>query len=147
MGFGKLKCLFSLCKGELANGYVMRRHFRDLHPLDYVVVRKEGYYHRCQRCGMQVDPMCLAHINTEENWVGTACRHQRDMAVQSALALRQQFTVHGDVLKHAEVFWYLGRLLWQDDDDKQAVRSQLRKAQGRGHGLGRGCEGRMRSHK
>ena len=50
------------------------------------------------------------------------------MAVQSALALYQQFTVHGDVLKRVEVFRYLGRLLSQDDNDIQALRSQLRKA-------------------
>ncbi len=129
LGFGKLKCPFPLCKGELANGYAIRRHFRDLLPLDYVVVRKEGYYHRCQCCGMQVDPMHPARISTEECRVGTAHCHQRDMAVRSAHALRQQFTVHGDVLEHAEVFWYLGCLLLQDDDDIQAVRSQLRKAQ------------------
>ncbi len=42
MGVGILKCPFPLCKGELKNGYSMRRHFWDLHPLDYVVVRKEG---------------------------------------------------------------------------------------------------------
>jgi RNase P subunit RPR2 len=41
---GKLKCPFPLCKGELASGWMMRRHFRDLHPLDYVVVKKEGRY-------------------------------------------------------------------------------------------------------
>jgi len=52
------------------------------------------------------------------------------MAVRSALALRQQFTVHGDVLERVEVFRYLGRLLSQDDDDIQAVRSQLCKARG-----------------
>jgi hypothetical protein len=46
LGVGKLKCPFPLCKGELASGYAMRRHFRDLHPLDYVVVRKERYYRR-----------------------------------------------------------------------------------------------------
>ena len=45
-----------------------------------------------------------------------------------ALALRQQFTVHADVLERVEVFRYLGRLLSQDDDDIQAVRSQLCKA-------------------
>jgi hypothetical protein len=57
-------------------------------------------------------------------------RHQRDMAVRSALALRQQFTVHGDVLERVEVFRYLGRLLSQDDDNVQAVRNQLCKARG-----------------
>ena len=63
--------------------------------------------------------------------MGTARHHQRDMAVRSALALRQQFMVHGDVLERVEVFRYLGCLLSQDDDDIQAVvRSQLRKARG-----------------
>jgi hypothetical protein len=52
------------------------------------------------------------------------------MAVQSALALHEQFTVHGDVLEKVEVNRYLGRLLLQDDNDVQAVRSQLCKAQG-----------------
>jgi len=130
LGLGKLKCPFPLCKGELANGYATRRHFRDLHPLGYVVVRKEGYYHRCQRCGMQVGSKLPTHINTEECRVGTARRHQRDMAVRSALALRQQFTAHGDVLECVEVFRYLGCLLSQDDDDIQAMRSQLCKAHG-----------------
>ena len=70
---------------------------------------------------MQVDPRYLAHINTKECRIGTARRHQRDMAVRSALALRQQFMVHGDVLERVEIFRYLGRLLSQDDDDIQAV--------------------------
>jgi hypothetical protein len=43
------------------------------------------------------------------------------LAVRSALALCQQFTVHGDVLERVEVFRYLSRLLSQDDDDIQAV--------------------------
>ncbi len=62
--------------------------------------------------------------------MGTARQHQRDMGVRSALALRQQFTVHGDVLERVEVFRYLGRLLLLDDDDIQAVWCQLCKARG-----------------
>ena len=52
------------------------------------------------------------------------------MAVALALALQCTFTVHGDVLEGVEVFEYLGRLLAQDDDNVQAVRQQIRKAQG-----------------
>jgi hypothetical protein len=121
LGCGKLKCPFPLCKGGLASGWMMQRHFCDLHPMDYVVVKKEGRYPRCPCCGMQVDPRYPAHINTQECRMGTARRHQTDMAVRSALALCQQFTVHGDVLEKVEVFRYLGRLLSQDDDDIQAV--------------------------
>ena len=79
---------------------------------------------------MQVDPWVPTHINTKECRIGMARRHQRDMAVHSALALHQEFTVHGDMLERVEVFRYLGRLLSQNDDDIQAVRSQLRKARG-----------------
>ncbi len=79
---------------------------------------------------MQVDPLYLVHINTKECWLGTARHHQWDMAVRSALALRQQFMVHGDVLERVEVFRYLSRLLSQNDNDIQAVQSQLCKARG-----------------
>ena len=55
-------------------------------------------------------------------------RHQWDMAICLALALRQQFSIHDRVLERVDVFKYLGRLLSQDDDDIQAVRTQIRKA-------------------
>ncbi len=57
--------------------------------------------------------------------MGTARCHRRDM-----VALRQQFTVHGGALERVEVFQYLGRLLSQDDNDIQAMLSQLHKARG-----------------
>jgi hypothetical protein len=66
LGCGKLKCLFPLCKGELASGWMMRWHFWDLHPMDYVMVKKEGRYLRCPRCGMQVDPRYPVHINMRD---------------------------------------------------------------------------------
>jgi hypothetical protein len=70
-------------------------------------------------------PSCL----TAPNASGTKRRKQRETAISSALALRHQFTVRGDVLERVEVFKYLGRMLAQDDDNNiQAVRAQLRKA-------------------
>ena len=55
---------------------------------------------------------------------------QCESAVSSALALRRQFMIHGDVLEHLEVFKYLGCLLTQDNDDAQAIQQQLQKAWG-----------------
>jgi hypothetical protein len=46
----------------------------------------------------------------------------------SALALHQQFTVCGDVLKRVKVYQYLERMMAQDDDNTQALRAQLWKA-------------------
>jgi hypothetical protein len=60
--------------------------------------------------------------------VGVERKKQREAAVTLALALQQQFSVHGDVLERVEVFKYLGSLLAQDDDDIQTIRAQLWKA-------------------
>ncbi len=62
--------------------------------------------------------------------MGVERSQQREAAVTSALALRQQFSVNGEALERVEVFKYLGRLLAQDDDDIQAIRVQLQKARG-----------------
>ncbi len=39
-----LPCPFPGCEGQLWDGWMMRRHFRDKYPLDLVVVPKEGKY-------------------------------------------------------------------------------------------------------
>ena len=41
-GHGKLKWPFPLCTGELASRWMMRWHFCNLHPLDYVTVPRGG---------------------------------------------------------------------------------------------------------
>ncbi len=105
----------------------MRRHFRDVHPKDLVMVPTEGKSRRCDRCGMQVDPRYPRHRFTKECQVGVERKKQQEAVVTSALALRQQFSVHGNTLERVEVFKYLGRLLAQDDDDIQAIRAQMRK--------------------
>ncbi len=46
----------------------------------------------------------------------------------SAMALREHFTVRGDVLEQVEVNKYLRRMMAQDNNDTQALRAQLRKA-------------------
>jgi hypothetical protein len=87
---------------------MMRWHFRDFHPLDLAVVPKEECYSRCERCGMQVNPLYPRHWYSKECQVGVECRKQRETAVSSALALHQQLTVRGDVLKRVEVYKYFG---------------------------------------
>ena len=123
-----LRCPFPLCEGVLKDGWNLRCHFWDVHPIDLVVVPSEGKFGRCHQCGMQVNPFYPRHYTSKECSIGVEQKQQREAAVTSALALRQQFSVHGDVLERVEVFKYLGRLLAQDDDDIQAIRAQLRKA-------------------
>ena len=92
-------CPFPGCGGILSGGWMMWRHFRDVHPMDLVKVPKEGEFFPCRRCGMQVDPKYARHQYTKECQVGVEREIQREAAVASALALRQQFSVHGDVLE------------------------------------------------
>jgi hypothetical protein len=125
---GALSCPYPGCKGHLRDGWMMRRHFRDVHPLDLVKVPKEGRFNRCKQCGMQVNPAYPRHRRSKECQIGVEWKQQQEMAVASALGLRQQFLVQGNVLEQVEVFKYLGRLMSQDDDDIQAIRTQIRKA-------------------
>jgi hypothetical protein len=118
---GGLKCPVPGCAGKLRRGWMLRRHFRDLHPLDKVVFSMEGYFLRCERWAMQVNPAYPRHIWMQECQTGVERKLQRESAVPLALALRRQFSVHGDVLERIEVFKYLGHLLAQDDDDAQAI--------------------------
>jgi hypothetical protein len=106
----------------------MRRHFRDVHPIDLVKVPKEGRFEQCERCGMQVNPFYPRHQLSKECQVGAERQQQREMAVTAAFALRQQYMNHGDVLKQVEVYKYLGRMMAQDDANAQAICAQLRKA-------------------
>jgi hypothetical protein len=96
--------------------------------MDLVVVSLEGKFGRCHQCGMQINPSYPWHFTSKKCSIGVERKQQREAAVTSAPALRQQFLVHGDVLEQVEVFKYLGRLLAQDDNDIQAIHAQLRKA-------------------
>jgi hypothetical protein len=106
----------------------MRQHFHDVHLMDLVKVPKEGRFDRCEQCGMQVHPLYPRHWLSKECQVGVEKRQQREAVVTAALALHQQFTIHGNVLERVEVYKYLGRMMAQDNNDTQAVRAQLRKA-------------------
>ncbi len=77
---------------------------------------------------MQVDPLYPRHRLSKECQIGAERRRQRETAVTRALALRQQYTIHGDVLKQVEVYKYLRQMMAQDNDDAQAICAQLWKA-------------------
>jgi hypothetical protein len=124
-----MACPFLRCGCILGGGWMMRHHFWDVHLMDSVKIPKEGKFHWCRQCRMQVDPQFPCHPYTKKCQVGVERGKQQEAAVTSALALWQQFSVHGDVLEQVDLFKYLGRLLVQDDDDIWVIRAQLRKAQ------------------
>ncbi len=77
---------------------------------------------------MQVHPLYPCHWLSNKCQVGVERQRQREAAVKAALALCQQFTIHGNVLEWVKVYKYLGRMMAQDDDNAQAIHAQLWKA-------------------
>ncbi len=56
-------------------------------------------------------------------------RLQHEAATHSQQALQQDFFCGGDELERVEVFKYLGQMLAYDDNDTQAMQSNLKKSQ------------------
>jgi hypothetical protein len=127
---GRIPCPEPKCPGELRDEWMLRCHFQDLHLFDRVIVLTEGYFPRCKRCRMQVNPEYPRHIRTKECGVGMDQRLQREPAIALTFALQRKFTVNGTVLEWFKVFKYLSCLLAQDNDDPQAIRQQMQKAWG-----------------
>ena len=127
---GKLHCPVPGCVGEAYDRWNLRRHFCDRHPMDLVSTPGEGVYPQCESCGMQTNPTVLnaGHPATKLCREGTERKVQRDAAANSARALDVTFTAYDVELERVEVFKYLGRLVAMDDNDVQAVRSNIKKA-------------------
>ena len=87
---------------------------------------------QCDRCGLQISYAAMngRHYETAMCREGVARKAQHAAAERTHLALQQTFTVYDGELERVEVFKYLGRLLAYDDNDSQAVRGNLKKAQG-----------------
>jgi hypothetical protein len=74
-------CPYPGCLGMLNSGWMMRCHFRDINPKDFVELqhKHEGFYPLCERCEMQCNPSYPTHINTKECRARTKWWHQWDM--------------------------------------------------------------------
>jgi hypothetical protein len=69
---GKISCPYPGCVGELGSSWMLRCHFRDIHPNNPVTGPKEHQYQRCERCSMQVNFAYSRHTRTKECAMGMA---------------------------------------------------------------------------
>jgi hypothetical protein len=79
---------------------------------------------------MPVADLNGGHHRTELCQRGRERKRQHAAAVRSQEALERSFMAYREELERVEVFKYLGRLIAYDDADNQAMRLNLRKAQG-----------------
>jgi hypothetical protein len=75
------------------------------------------------------ESLSKGHMQTELCWDLCAWKRQHVAARDSQLALKTQFTAYGEELEQVLVFNYLGRLLACDNNNTQAMRGNLAKAQ------------------
>ena len=87
---------------------MLRRHFRDVHPKDSVIVLWEGPFPQFEQCAMQCNRRYPRHIHSQVCRQGADRCTQRDSTIKSALALRQLFYVKEDVLEKVQSYCYLG---------------------------------------
>ena len=78
---------------------------------------------------MQTSPLASSHVKLALCKEGKLRKLQWEVYVDSVLAIQQHFTAYGEELLNVEVFQYLGLLLSNDDNDSQAVRGSMKKAQ------------------
>ncbi len=114
---GPIQCPDPGCPGVLSSRYMLRRHFRDLHPKDTVDIPREGTFPWCEHCTMQCNPWYLRHIHTQVCSLGAEQRTQWDSAITVVLALGKLFHVEGELLEKVDSFRYLGWILAKNNDD------------------------------
>jgi hypothetical protein len=99
-----IQCLFPGCPGVLSSSYMLRRHFRDLHPKNTMEIPREGTFLWCEHCTMQCNPLYPRHIHSQVYKLGAEQRAQRDLAVTAALALQKLFYVEGELVEKVDLF-------------------------------------------
>jgi hypothetical protein len=136
---GAYYCLVPQHVGEASTKWALRRHFPYRHPQNLVVIPSKGRvpFPKCKRCDLQtkVGALYRRHQHTwlcRERWE----RRMKHEATEAArIALAKTFMAYGEDLEKVEVFKYPGSLLAYNNDDSQAMQSNLKKAHRAGHGF------------
>ena len=129
-----LCCPVESCEYCTTDKFSMRRHFWSRHRHDTVCIPSEAPlpYPKCEKCGMQVG--MFSEDEWKRHWKTKACikmtktRQQREAVEKVASAMDVKFTAYGEELEGVDLFKYLGKLTSFDDNDIQAIRSNLKKA-------------------
>jgi hypothetical protein len=119
------------CIGMANIGPNLWHHIVMRHSAHLVIMPKESSLPlpQCYLCGMQTSAKALSswHMQTELCRDLCAQKEKHVAARDPQLALDTLSTAYGEELEQALVFKYLGRLLGCNNNDTQAMRSNLKK--------------------
>jgi hypothetical protein len=109
----------------------MRRHFQQRHNTDYVTILEEGPLPKCSKCGIQLRDVGPRHQESKACQIVETRNYERNKYQENVMTrTTTKFLVFGQEIETVTEFKYLGRTVTQDDDDRQAIRKNLHKAQG-----------------
>lgn len=123
------KCYYTNCKYSTNKGPLMRKHYRQRHPNDIIIINEEGLLPRCTKCGLfQKNAMSQQHQNSEDCKKFTMRMTKRRQEIMQQAAGNVEFYINGQAVKKVSKFKYLGRIITNDDNDLPAVDYNLCKA-------------------
>jgi hypothetical protein len=129
-GIIETECPVENCPYKVIDRHMMRRHFRNIHNNDTIVISEEGRLPRCTECGLFQKNVGLKHQQGADckRWANVHKTRKKDIENKKTIE-ETVFTVSGTPIKTVKQFKYLGRILDEDDNDWPAINRNLAKAQ------------------
>lgn len=131
------KCPVKVCPAIIKTAGEMRKHFRNRHLKDTIIIEEEGLLPQCTKCGLFQSIVGEKHQKSADCKRFTAIKEKRLKAEVQKAAAQFVFTVNGIPIKHPKEFKYLGRIMEENDDDQAAINRNLQKARQKWGMIGR----------
>jgi hypothetical protein len=130
-------CPVESCPAKVKTPGEMRKHFRNRHLQDTIVIEEEGPLPQCIKCGLFQSIVGERHQRSADCRRFTEIREKREQAKVQRAANDFNFTVNGTPIKYTKEFKYLGRILEENDSDQPAISRNLQRAREKWGMIGR----------
>jgi hypothetical protein len=131
------KCTVNNCPAMIKTAGEMRKHFRNRHPEDTIIIADEGLLPQCPKCGLFQKNVDAKHQESLDCKRFSGIKEKREQAKKQALASDFVFTINGTPIKSTTEFKYLGRILNEKDSDQPAIMYNLQRAREKWGRIGR----------
>ena len=131
------KCTVDNCPATIKTAGEMRKHFRNRHPEDTIIIADEGPLPQCPKCGLFQKNVDTKHQESLDCKRFSGIKEKREQAKKQALASNFVFTINGTPIKSTTEFKYLGRILNEKDSDQPAIMYNLQRAREKWGRIGR----------
>ena len=131
------KCVVNNCPATTKSAGEMRKHFRNRHSEDTIIIADEGLLPQCPKCGLFQKCVDAKHQESLDCKRFAAIKEKREQAKEQARASEFIFTISGNPIKSTREFKYLGRILNEKDSDQPAIMYNLQRAREKWSRIGR----------